>query len=282
LSGLLVALLALAPGIETRANEPFAIVSRDDSTRVRVNTASPIGIIELWVPEAIMSERGACAIYPNGARWRRVDGAWEQNVDTPQSYGPGNYTRVGDEIECVGVKFPVDSPVSWRTRLTPGLQRVAFEIRLRNTGTKTIRRAGAAVCIKFLDAGCWSDESTLALSGGKSTTLAKLGRDAGDNRFEAYLLRNEEFANPFYDKFWGFNRHRLDRAILVSEHRDEKCFVIASAERAYCMLSNRVNPCTDMMLAFGDIEPGAEATSSGFISIESGPAADFIAQQAKQ
>jgi hypothetical protein len=262
--------------------EPFVIVSRDDSTRVEIQTASPIGRIELWAPEAIMSERGSSAIYPTGTKWRRVGQHWEQSIGVRESYGPGNYSRVGDTIEFIGIKFPVDSPVSWTTRLKPGPQRVEFEIRLRNAGTKTIRRAAAAVCVKFLDARWWSDGTTFGLSSGKVTSLLELGRDVGaDDRFEAYLLRDEKFANPFYEGFWGFNRHCLDRPMLVSEHRAAGCCAVVTGDRAYFMHSNRVNPCTDVMLAFGDVEPGAKATARGYVTVESGRAAEILARKVK-
>lgn len=140
----LAATACVVEGAEPKANKAFAVAPQDKSTRVEVRTASPIGRIALWAPEAVMSERGACAIYPQGAPWRQVDGAWEQIIGVPQSYGPGNYRRVSDElIDFVDIDVPVDSPVAWTTRLIPGPGRVEFEIRLRNAGAKTIRRAEA-------------------------------------------------------------------------------------------------------------------------------------------
>jgi hypothetical protein len=223
----------------------------------------------MWCPEAVMSERGACAIYPVGAKWRRIGEAWEQTIGVQESFGPGNYSRRGDEIEFVGIKFPVDSAVSWRTRLVTGPGRIEVEIRLRNEGRRRIRRGAAAVCVKFLEAGWWSDETTFAVSESRVKSLAELGREVGpDNRFEAYLLKGERFENPFYVGFWGFNRHRLDRPVLVSEHRVAGCSAVVAGEQAYFMHSNRVNPCTDIMLAFGDVEPAAEVVAHGFVAVE--------------
>lgn len=262
-----------------RAERPFVVVPPDDSTRVDVRTRSPIGRIELWAPEAIMSDRGACAIYPTGAKWREVEGGWEQSIGVRESYGPGNYVRTGNEIECVGVKYPVDEPVSWKTRLVPEAGRVTLEIRLRNEGARTIRRAGAAVCVKFAKGDWWSDNTTFAVSDRQLTTLAQLGRDAADDRFEAYRVGKEEFVSPFYEQFWGFNPRRIDRAILVSDHRAAGYRAVVESPRAYCMLSNRVNPCTDMMIAFGDIEPGAEATARGVVAIDTASAAEILLRQ---
>jgi hypothetical protein len=273
----IVAIMLSILGALPCAAEPFVVVPHDESTRVEIRTASPIGRIELWVPEAIMSERGVCAIYPAGVPWRCYKNGWDQSIAVRQSYGPGNYNLKGNEIECVGVRIPVSSPVSWTTRLVPGNDRLEFEIRLRNEGQALIRRAAAAVCVKFLDADWWSDESTFAISGANVVSLAQLGREVGaDDRFEAYLVRDQEFPNPFYVKFWGFNRHQLDRALLVSVHRTAGCFAAVSAKAAYFMHSNKVNPCTDVMLALGNVEPGAVATARGVIAIKQGRADEYL------
>jgi hypothetical protein len=262
---------------------PFVIVPVDDSTRVEVRTDSPIGRIALWVPEAVMSERGACAIYPQGAPWRRVGQAWEQTIEMRHSYGPGNYRRVSDTlIDFVDIDVPVDSPVAWTTRLTPGPGRLAFEIELQNVGDQPICRAGGAVCVKFLDADWWSEQTTFAATANGMASLAELGRgDGADPRFEAYLLRREEFDNPFYTAFWGFNRRRLVRPILVSEHREAELRAVVSSEKAYFLHCNFVNPCTDVMLAFGDVAPGATATARGELRLIFGRAANVLRAKAE-
>lgn len=270
-------------GAEPPLEKPLIVAPRDESTRVEVQTNSPIGRIALWVPEAVMSDRGACAIYPQGAPWRQVDGAWEQAISVRESYGPGNYRRVSEDlIDFVDIDVPIDSPVSWTTRLKSEPGRLTFEIRLRNAGKEAIRRAAAAVCVKFLDADWWSDETTLAAVEGGSTSLAKLGRGEGaDPRFEAYRLRDQSFNNPFYVAFWGFNRQRISQPMLVSEHREAGLCAVVSCERAYFMHCNFDNPCTDAMLAFGDVPPGEESTARGAIEIAPGRAADLLVRYKK-
>jgi len=99
-------------------------------------------------------------------------------------------------------------------------------------------------------------------------SLAELGRNAGPNNgFEAYLLAGQSFDHVFYREFWGFNRHTLDVPVMVSEHGEAGLCVAISGPRAYFLHSNRGNPCTDIMLAFGDLEPGATAASAGRVEI---------------
>lgn len=228
-----------------------------------------IGPMRLWVPEAIMTEHGAGAVYPVGGPWRWEDGDLVQVVEPEGNFGPGNVIRVDAQtLECAGIRFPVEGPVRWRTRLRSTGDGVRFTIDLTNLGTSPLRKAGAVICLKFFEAGWWSDESVCVVSGGEVRTLKDLGRDAGrPNGFQAYLLAGAAFDNVFYREFWGFNRHILDRPLMVSDHGAAGLRVGIAAERAWFLHSNVHNPCTDVMLAFGDIVPGATARTSGEVWI---------------
>lgn len=228
-----------------------------------------IGRMRLWVPEGIMSETGACAVYPVGGEWVREGATLRQVVRPEGNFGPGNFVPVGEGmLECAGIRMPRDSAVSWHTGVTARSDGVDFAIRLTNAGDRPIRKAAAAICLKFAAAPWWCDAATFVRSGGQVRSLAELGRDAGpDNGFEAYLLTGTSFNHPFYEGFWGFNRHRLDTPVMVSEHREAGLCVAISGPRAYFLHSNRGNPCTDIMLAFGDLAPGTTAEARGRVSI---------------
>lgn len=250
-----------------------------ETCEVLVTAPEPIGEMRLWVPEAIMSNTGACACYPRGSIWGRRGQTWHQRVEPAGNFGPGNVHRVdADTLECVGIRFPQDSPVAWETMLRPVADGVVFTIRLNNVGPNTIEKAGAAICVKFLQGRWWSDSRVFVLCGGQVRPLNRLGPYAGpDNGFEAWLLEGRSFDNVFYRQFWGFNEHRLDAPVMVSEHTDTGLCVGVEADSAYFLHSNRGNPCTDVMLAFGDLAPQATSQASGRVWFRHGRARELLA-----
>jgi hypothetical protein len=245
-----------------------------DSSKITIETGIPdVGPLLLWVPEAISSNTGNSAVYPLG-HWT-VDGATAtQHVAGSDTIGPGNAPIVDDVwFECAGIRFPVDSPVEWSTHVKALADRTEFRVTLRNVGTEAIAKAGAAICLSFLGAAWWSDSHTYVESDGTLRSLAELGRDAGrPNGFQAYLLAGESYDHEFFNQFWGVNEHEVDRALIVSEHRQAGVRVGIEASDAYFVHSNAGNPCTDMMLAFGDMEPGATAEASGAVWVRPGAA----------
>jgi hypothetical protein len=237
-----------------------------------------VGDMRLWAPEAIMSETGACAVYPVGSAWREDGQAVIHEVGPEGGFGPGNFERIDAHTgECVGIRMPIHSPVKWATRVEPTSDGVEFSFQVTNVGSRPIHKAAAAVCLKFFNGDWWADEHVFVRSGGQVRSLAELGRDAGPpNGFEAYLLEGESFDHVFYRQFWGFNGHRLDRPVMVSEHAANGVCVGIESKQAYFLHSNLHNPCTDIMLAFGDIEPGQTAEASGRLWIRRGKAASFL------
>jgi hypothetical protein len=250
------------------------LIPHTNSTSITVHGRPEVGDILLWVPEDISSNTGCSAVYPKGGPWRKTGTGWTQEVTEDGIYGGGNCPRIDENtFECAGIRFPVDSPVRWTTTVTAGEDRVDFRIRLTNTGEKTIEKAGAAVCVKFLNPTWWSDNAVFVISGGKLRSLAELGRDAGlPNGFQAYLLEGEAIDHAFYREFWGFNEHRVDAPVMVSQHPDAVFSFAVLADRAYFVHSNPGNPCTDIMLAFGDIPAGETAESFGRIEFHPGSA----------
>jgi hypothetical protein len=243
-----------------------------NTTEVVIVGPPAIGEMRLWVPEAIVSNTGLSAAYPVGDAWRCDGPEFTHHVEGEGLIGPGNMHRVDDKtVECVGIRFPLDSPVRWDTTVTAGVDSVTFRIDLTNVGNETLHKAGAAICLKFFHGEWWRDEGVYVHTADGPRTLAELGRDAGeDNGFQAYLLEGASFDNVFYQRFWGFNRQRLDRPVMISEQSEAGVCVGITAERAYFLHSNPGNPCTDVMMAFGDVRPGKTASATGSVWIKRG------------
>ncbi len=250
----------------------------NDTTRIQIHTGDPyIGPLRLWVPEAIASNSGVSAVYPVGI-WVGSDCELEQRVSGTGIVGPGNFSRVDEKtFESCGTLIPADNPVEWTTRVSANESTVDFTITLRNLGDCPIHKAGAAVCLRFLDAGWWSAETTFVSSHGKLVSLAELDEDAErPKQSQAYLLDGESYDNVLYTELWGFSRRRLDKPFMVSQNTDRRVCVGIHSEKAYFLHSNRKGPCTDIMLAFGDVAPRAASQAHGTVWMRSGLARNAV------
>ena len=255
----------------------------DNSTMVRIHTGNPyIGSLRLWVPEAIASNSGFSAVYPVGT-WDAHGCDCEQTVSEEGLIGPGSYKRVDEKtLESLGRRIPADNPVEWTTRVSAKDDAVDFSIALRNLGESPIHKAGAAICLRFLDAGWWSVETTFVLSHGKLVSLAALDTEGEKPReYQAYLLEGESYDNVIYTNGWRFSRHTVDEPFIVSQNTDGRVCVVIHAENAYFVHRNigSDGPCTDLMLAFGDIEAGKVAEARGTVWIKKGLARDLCAEK---
>lgn len=249
---------------------------------VVIKGAGEIGDMRLWVPEGIMSVAGGCAIYPVGTEWTQAGDVITHHVSPEGNLGPGNaILRDPNTYDLVGIPFPREGPVEWDTRVEASETDVRFRIRATNRGDAEIHGAGAAICLKFFNGDWWSDDRVWVQSGGEPMTLAMLGRDAGPpNGFEAYLLKGKSFDNVFYQQFWGFNHHRLDLPVMISEHPSGWCIGISGPDGVF-LHSNLHNPCTDIMLSFGDIRPGETEETSGRVWLRKGKAVDLLRRMAE-
>jgi len=245
-------------------------------------SAEAVGDLRLWIPEAVMSNVGTASIYPVGDEWQEKNKSMHHIVNEKNLFAHATFKKIDKQtIEFYGSRLPLDGPVRWNTKVKKGQDdSVEFEIQLTNKGTREMKKACAAVCLKFNNAPWWADERTYVLSGGEIKTLADLGRDAGrryhPNPFQLYLLKDESFDNRFYHDVWGVNRNTLDHPVMISEHRKAGLCVGITAVKAYFLHSNRGNPCTDLMLAFGDLAPGQTVTSSGRVWIKRGSAKEIL------
>jgi hypothetical protein len=253
-----------------------------ESSRIKITFGrSDIDTIRLWVPEAVNSDTGTSAVYPVGQWTALENGGYLQRISGSNIVGPGNCPKIDENtFECVGIKIPADNPVEWTTAVFPNGDEVHFEIELHNLGKTILRKAGAGICLSFEKAEWWSDENTFAISDGRVVSLSELGRDAGTAEgFEAWLLKGQTYNHIFLNKFWGINKNRIDKACMVSEHSQAGICVGIESETAYFMHSNLGNPCTDVMLAFGDIGPGDSAKAKGKVWIREGTANQLLSNK---
>ncbi len=238
-----------------------------NSSQLLIRSDAPVGTLRLWLPEGISSNEGFSSIYPVGA-WEGDRSMLRQHVSPDSTFGPGNFAIRDHSVECAGIEVPRDQPVEWTASARVDGHRVRFEIRLRNLGSRPIRRAGAPICLKFADKHWWSPDHVHVRSDGRDVTLGQLGERAGKvPGFEAFLLAGRHLDNRFYHEFWGIHPNRLDTPAMISHH-PEGWRVGITAGRAIILHSNRLNPCTDIMLDFGDLPPGKAAVRRGHLWID--------------
>jgi len=239
-----------------------------DSSHLIIHTATDVGDLLLWLPEAIATERGFSSIYPRG-EWRIEGQAARQDVGAADLFKPGNFQISEHSVECAGIRVPREAPVSWTARAQVQGDRVRFALIVRNEGSETLRSVGAPICLKFLRGQVWSPEQVHARAAGQVRALDQLGDVAGKvPGFEAYLLCGRTYPNRFYEEFWGFNPNCVDEPELVTDCPTAGVRVGIRARRAVFVHANRLNPCTDVMLDLGDLEPGASASAEGVVWLE--------------
>ncbi len=274
-------LLLLLQGLGCTSHEQavtLRLLPKQGTSEIIIETPGEVGDLRLWLPEAIMSNNGACAVYPSGSQWYRQGAKLVQDIDPAQSIGPGNCPLVADRtFECCGIRFPYEGPVSWQAVAEVKHGQVYFRIKLKNESERPINKAAAAICLKFMNRQVWNDQYVFVLSDSEVRALRDIRGENGIlNGFEAFLLRGQTYDNVFYHRAWGISPHTLDVPVMVSEFSAAGQCVGIEADRAYFLHSNKGNPCTDIAMAFGDLAPGASAESKGQVWIKTGQAAALL------
>lgn len=265
---LVSAILAGLAGGCARPSYTLTFEPVPDSSHLVIHTGTDVGDLLLWLPEAIATERGFSSIYPRG-EWQIEGHSAHQEVGTADLFKPGNFQITEDEVECAAIRVAREAPVSWTATAQVRGDRVSFSVTVRNEGNVTLRSVGAPICLKFLRGEVWSASEVRAHAHGQVRTLEQLGDVAGKvPGFEAYLLCGRTYPNRFYEEFWGFNPNCVDGPELVTDCPTAGVRVGIRAQRAIFVHANRLNPCTDVMLDFGDLAPGASATSEGVVWLE--------------
>jgi len=234
-----------------------------------------VGPCRLWLPEAVNTDRGCAGVYPEGMSWHKNGSILVQNADTKQVF---NLSQNVHEIkpgilECLGIVMLKEKPLPWRASYRFGDDRVDFSLSVYNPHNETLPKVSAAVCFKFMKAGWWSDSVCFLLTADGIRSISQLGRTgtakaakAGHRSvFQAWLLENETYDNPFTTQFWGYSKTRAAAPVWVSRCDKAGCSVVVVCKDAYYVHSNASNPCTDLALKFGDLEAGVSAVCSGYI-----------------
>ena len=226
-----------------------------------------VGSCRLWLPEAVSTDRGLAGVYPDGMAWQKNGDELVQEASTEQVFGPGNVNEIKPGIlECCGIRMRKERPLPWRATYHFGDDRMDFSLSVCNPHNETLPKVAAEVCFKFMQASWWSDSVCFLLTTDGVRTIEQLGRAGGQpNTFQAWLLDDETYDNPFTREFWGYGVARVADPIWVSRCEKAGCSVVLGCETAYYIHSNAGNPCTDLALKFGDLAVGMSATCSGYI-----------------
>lgn len=232
--------------------------------------AFPQGACRIWLPEGIATARGFASIYPHSVTWQRDGNRLRHRGSVEQVYGGGNFPEAEPGVlECAGVRMAKEPPVEWEVDCAIGENRVDFTLTVRNPNPEPLSAVAGAVCVKFLDAAWWSDETTHLVTTKGSRSIARLGRGAGmGNGFQAWLVEGEDYENRFYREFWGFNAERVVKPVWVSEGPGFS--VVVGCDAAYFIHSNPGNPCTDLAMKTGDLGPRESGSCSGFVEYRAG------------
>lgn len=247
--------------VEVIPQQPLILFSDD-----RFNT----GRCQLWIPEGFATVRGFSSIYPHHVDWQQEDSTYTQQAGVESAFTSGsNFVEVEPGVlECAGVRSLKEKPVRWSTRLVFGEDRVDFSITVKNPNDTPLEKVAAALCFKFLEGDWWSDDTAFLLTSDGIKSISDLGRMGGAyNGFQAWLVDDESYDNPFYTDFWGFNSVRVTKPVWVSRCEEAGCSIVVACDAAYFIHSNPGNPCTDLAMKFGDLEPGTERTCAGYVEM---------------
>jgi hypothetical protein len=121
---------------------------------------------------------------------------------------------------------------------------------------------------RFREAAWWNDDVCFMKTADGIKRISDLGRTAGlPNKFQAWLLEGEDgdVGWVFAREFWGFNPTRLVAPIWAVHCEPADIRIIIRCESGHYIHSNAGNPCNDLSLKFGDMEPGASATCRGSV-----------------
>jgi hypothetical protein len=239
-----------------------------------------VGACQLWLPEAVSTQRGYALVYPRGMEWRRDGATLTQQGAADHAFGPGNFPEVAPGVlECAGIRSVKERPLDWQARCRFGDDRLDYSLTVSNPHEMTLAKVAAEVCFKFLDGSWWSDDQCHFLTVEGPRTIAQLGRSAGQHSsFQAWLMAGESYDHPFVREFWGYGAARAASPVWVSRCQRANCSVVVGCEAAYFIHSNAGNPCTDLALKSGDLPPGGTATCSGYVEFTSRSVADLLAE----
>lgn len=236
---------------------------------------SAVGKCKFWLPEGLATPRGFAGVYPHGMRWEESVSGLRQEATVDHVFGPGNVKEVEpDVLECCGVRSVKEAPLPWTSSLAFHDMRVDFSLSVRNPHDHALPDVCALLCLKFMDASWWNLESCFfkTEAGVKSIAQTKWIDGKLPSFQKWHVVPNTPYDNAVKNVIWTSNPARVTSPMWVVQHGESGSLVVFACESAYYIHCNRNNPCNDIALAFGDIQPRQTIERHGYIEIAEGSA----------
>ncbi|MCD6417041.1 MAG: hypothetical protein J7M08_10175 [Planctomycetes bacterium] len=242
---------------------------------------SQVGECKLWLPEGVGTPRGSAGVYPYGMRWREDGSRLSQEASVDNVFGPGNVEEVEPGVlECLGIRYAKEAPLPWTSSITFHETRVDFSLSVHNPHDSALPDVCALLCFKFMDAPWWSPGACFFTTGTGVRSIAQTEWIEG--KFPSFqkwhLGRNTPYDSPVKNGIWTSNPVRVTSPTWVVQHAQSGVSVVFSCESAYYIHCNRDNPCNDIAMKYGDIQPGQTVERRGHIELAKGAAEELFSR----
>ncbi len=238
-----------------------------------------MGRCKFWLPEGVGTPRGLAGVYPHGMHWLESDAGLRQRATVDQVFGPGNVTEVEPGVlECCGIRDAKEPSLPWQSSIAFSDTRVDFALSLHNPHDHVLPEVCAVLCLKFMDAPWWDLGSCFFTTETGVKSIAQFEWIDGERpSFQKWHVGPEApYDNPVKNGIWTSNPVRVTSPKWVIQHKEHGSAVVFCCEAAYYIHCNRNNPCNDIALKFGDIEPGQMIERHGYIEVAQGPVESLL------
>ncbi len=232
---------------------------------------SKIGPCRLWLPEGILTPKGFSGVYPHGMLWREADGGLWQSAAVENAFDlEKNIKEVEPGVlECHDIHYAKEAALEWETSLTFSDQRVDFSLSVHNSHGFSLPDVCAVLCLKFMDAPWWRSDQCFMKTADGIKSIPEAGWVEGKfPNFQKWNVgADSPYDNPAMNGIWTSNPlHAASPAWVVRNEEENSAIVFRCAE-AYYIHCNRNNPCNDIALKFGNVEPGQTVKRCGYIEL---------------
>lgn len=238
------------------------------------------GTCKLWMPEGIATPRGLAGVYPRGMCWREHGKTLLQDAFPEHLFGPGNVSEVEPGVlECCGVRYAKEPAIPWKSSLRISESRVDFSLSLHNPHKTAVREVSAPLCLKFMEAGWWSPRVSFFATAEGIRSIGQVPWIEGSRpQFQKWNIGSHTpFDNPVKNGIWTSNPMLATSPTWVVQPENMGPALVFRCDSAYYIHCNRNNPCNDLAMLFGDLEPGRTKECTGSLELTEGATADMFA-----